>query len=1155
MTLDQLDELAASAGGKDATARYNPDGDIEITTWSETPPARAEAEPHAPAERPAVAGTRDERLSMPPGNLGDEPTVPDGAPVLESIADGSAVEVAAAGLPRDINSAAADEPTMPDGVPVLDRSGGVLVDKPAVPARPGATTADGTLARAGDVPGDTPAIVGDFLDRAGTLPHERAALLARIRENNLAKREALDSFARRAADITSRWDDISQLAVKAETSANELSDSFALYREKLAAKTPPGVDDKYLLRMTPEQVRGVFHDDPDLMRALDEYLRLREANARIQEPYHQAVSKRVGQMQELLDDLAAEHGLPRVKVEAGDDLKMGSVNGSYHDGKLTLRESDFLSNKNPLTFMEAAYHEFVHNQQDSLIVRSIVDDVERDIRRPVKAEDVDRVQSLNAKLKQTGNLSAAEKQELADLGMAIQDVRQLYRDRAGSDISDDRLRAVLTARGGKPLTPEERLRATDLARAWKESAPAGEALATAVDDLKVITGELRKLDQPSGAFRLIERLSEDNGTLGRHLFSSDAPPAEVASLVDAYRRCKAADSSSWPAEEARSVLRRLLEGREDSLVHLKRQLYQRYLSGFHEQEAWIIGGTMRAQASDKGITGQAVVAHSQEGTNPGFKTATAPRERLGGADENSVSGTPAPVGRILSIDESPVVSARQSSDGQMLRHSEPVAPDGGARSFTGEGEAPGHCSNVELRITGREDLRVQVLDKLAKMSGDHALSGQFPPPTSAELAQMQQSLAAELRVDVPVVGLDGTPTNLLDKLDKLVEMEELGAGQRTRILNILAEVRTALKRIDDALPDGSPAKGYQDVNWKHTRAEVDRVIDAAIKHGLDAHEMENAIIASIFSDSAKFPKTPNTPGNFLVHNIDGARAAAEVLPRYFDMSAPHNMQRLEHIYNAVREHQIGPPEFMASMTGNSIKGVLGPSISKEQSAAIESICKKIARPMAVPHVTDSNGVSRIAFTDAESELLRKVGIEDWYVPNPESPWYGASRAVIDGDSLINYASPDGWGKIAAIRGPETAPWFEDATIFDSLASARKSYDDAVSVVSPQARPLAESGLERTTRAVEKVKSDMQRWFKELEAEARAAGRDPAGVVPRNADGSIAFWDAPLKYPGKSALSPLEQAQFAFAKRIRQEMVRRLREMQGVFDREPLSIDW
>ncbi len=96
-----------------------------------------------------------------------------------------------------------------------------------------------------------------------------------------------------------------------------------------------------------------------------------------------------------------------------------------------------------------------------------------------------------------------------------------------------------------------------------------------------------------------------------------------------------------------------------------------------------------------------------------------------------------------------------------------------------------------------------------------------------------------------------------------------------------------------------------------------------MKNKLSPHEIENAIIASMFSDSVKFPKVPGENGKFRVHNIDGARAAAEVLPRYFDLSAPHNMERLEHIYRAIREHQISPPEFMASITKMSLTGALG----------------------------------------------------------------------------------------------------------------------------------------------------------------------------------------------------------------------------------------
>ncbi|HEY9871775.1 MAG TPA: hypothetical protein V6D08_21655, partial [Candidatus Obscuribacterales bacterium] len=179
-------------------------------------------------------------------------------------------------------------------------------------------------------------------------------------------------------------------------------------------------------------------------------------------------------------------------------------------------------------------------------------------------------------------------------------------------------------------------------------------------------------------------------------------------------------------------------------------------------------------------------------------------------------------------------------------------------------------------------------------------------------------------------------------------------------------------------------------------------------------------------------------------------------------------------------------------------------------------------------------------TEAESALLKQIGVEDWFVPNEKSPWFKTSQAVINGDSLINYASPDGWAKIAAIRGPGKEPWFQDKTVFDSLESTRTSYNDAYSVLGEEAKPLATAGLERTQKAIDRVKGEMEQWFRELERQGTE--------IPRTKEGKIAFWDAPLKYPTRDEpLNADEQKQFEFAKRIREEVVRRLRVEQGVFD--------
>src|SRR5262249_41388095 len=431
--------------------------------------------------------------------------------------------------------------------------------------------------------------------------------------------------------------------------------------------------------------------------------------------------------------------------------------------------------------------------------------------------------------------------------------------------------------------------------------------------------------------------------------------------------------------------------------------------------------------------------------------------------------------------------------------------------------------------------------RLDQLSNNHELADKFPAPSAEKMKELRAELDKELSSEVPVMGDDGKPTNLFDKL---MRSNKLDADQKTRILDALAEVKDAYYRIEAGVPADADAKGYQDVNWKHTRAEVDQVLDSAGKMGLSPVETENALFASIFSDSVKFAKgDPNNKPNFLIHNVDGAKAAAEVLPRYF----PGNLERIESIVHAVLEHQVAPPEFMSGIARLALEGRLGKTkdnpLPAEQQAVVDSIVEKIKKPMESPHVTDSDGASRIAFTEAERGLLKQIGVEEWFMPNVNNAWNKTSQAVINGDSLINYASPDGWAKIAAIRGPGKEPWFWDKTVFDSLESTQKSYDDAYSMLSEETKPLAEAGLKRTRGAIDRVKGEMELWFKELEG----GGFE----IPRTPDGKIAFWDARLKYAAKDQpLNELEQRQFEFAKQIREEVVRRLRAQQGVFESSP-----
>jgi len=461
----------------------------------------------------------------------------------------------------------------------------------------------------------------------------------------------------------------------------------------------------------------------------------------------------------------------------------------------------------------------------------------------------------------------------------------------------------------------------------------------------------------------------------------------------------------------------------------------------------------------------------------------------------------------------------------------------------------------------------------------------------------ESGLLGKLREDLKEVPARTEDGRTVDVYQKIMMQPDsvLRQGQKARIIDILSEVHRSLYKIDDALPANHPNKGYQQVNWKHTRGEVDQVLDAAIKarkssgEKLTAEEIEDAMIASIYSDSVK------TPQNFIRHNIDAAAAAKELLPKYFDPAKPGNAERIEGIVEAIKEHQIGPPAFMKIMTElairNSIKTSIqqplvkapGETVPPSETLIVQSLFQKIDKPAehAVKgKITLSSdeaallarvGVERwkvedaleitkagdkvakpfesvspekpgvIDFSQTQHKFLDLAGLKEWHVPNKNTPWYELSRRVIDGDSLINYASPDGWAKYAKIRGPGT--FFQDKTVWDSLASVKASYNDALTVMSADVKPLAEAGLARTEAAVARVTPEIQLW---IDATKQSYGYGPAEKV--------SFWDKdaePLRYPEpKQVLEARDVLRLDFARKIGDQMEIRLRAQQNNYSLTP-----
>ncbi|HEY4221183.1 MAG TPA: hypothetical protein VGO62_07565 [Myxococcota bacterium] len=371
--------------------------------------------------------------------------------------------------------------------------------------------------------------------------------------------------------------------------------------------------------------------------------------------------------------------------------------------------------------------------------------------------------------------------------------------------------------------------------------------------------------------------------------------------------------------------------------------------------------------------------------------------------------------------------------------------------------------------------------------------------SSGERVAARTKLVAEL-ADVRVKQ-GGERVSLLHKLKT--------AGLPTeRILDVMAQVQTGYDRVHEATQHTPPR--YQQTNWLHTRLELDRILDVVARAQLSPHEAETAVLASLLSDAVK------APSNFLVHNVHGAQAALLVLSR---LVPPPSSELIEDVVKATLEHQIGPPGFMGNVAmKNALKG------AGVDDAIISSIVTKVSNPLEPAHLTADR--AQIAFSPAEHEALARVGVPAWTVPHEGSRHYRAARAVIDADSLVNYACPDGWAKLAELHGPDQPPFLQEPLLRDSLlsekpqhASAIKSFRDARSVVSEGSRPLYERGLLRTQLAIERVDADLRNW----------------ASVQHDAPAGLPYLERGLDYS-----KPLE---VEFARRLRNEGVRLLRQYE------------
>ena len=367
---------------------------------------------------------------------------------------------------------------------------------------------------------------------------------------------------------------------------------------------------------------------------------------------------------------------------------------------------------------------------------------------------------------------------------------------------------------------------------------------------------------------------------------------------------------------------------------------------------------------------------------------------------------------------------------------------------------------------------------LNELTGNKRWQELFPEPE--DIDALKAELIGDLK-SVPVVAEDGEATNVFEKINSDSYMSKT---DKELVWSCMAMVRQMFWQREKEHADG-----YQwNMNWMHTRAEIDQVYEACKLLNLSGRGTRDALIASIFSDSVK------SRGNFIIHNVHGAQAAALVLSYFMDLSKPTTRKSIERIARATKEHQIAPPEFMATIVGIMLHHKCKlPNFNPDSSdlpqngnaKLVRSIFDKISDPFNLEHLNEDKTL--IEFSEKERKLLKKIGVEDWYVPHPSNKNAKLAHAVIAGDHSINYNNPEGFAKIALLRGPDTESFFEDETIHHSLESAVRSFTDSFNVILPDVQRFALRGLRRTKLAVERVNAVMTELFNGITIGPREKG--------------------------------------------------------------------
>ena len=397
-------------------------------------------------------------------------------------------------------------------------------------------------------------------------------------------------------------------------------------------------------------------------------------------------------------------------------------------------------------------------------------------------------------------------------------------------------------------------------------------------------------------------------------------------------------------------------------------------------------------------------------------------------------------------------------------------------------------------------------------SKGNPIESEFPTYTKSEFDRVRPDLVDDLHSWKTIDG-----KNVGEEFDGLAKKLGMSETERNQILDGLQTVREHGARMVEIDPE-------QAINWKHTQREFGAAVDYAARNNFSKAETQDLLLSAMFSDGLK------TKFNFTTHNVDGATAFEHFAKTHLaDMPA----ERILGIRQAILEHQVAPPEFMAMIYGGAIQGSIkaeNRAMTDAETSAFNSLKAKISNPFALgpeglidvpggPH-----GAKAVNLTPDEQALLQRTGLDYWYVPNEGNSWNKFSRGLIDADGIDNYAGPGGLSKIIGLRGPGKAVFFQDRHVLygnpenpsqissvDSWKQSQRDFLGApekgkLGVATEQTRAYVQQQSARMQGDIESAQSRVSQWINSAE------GRSQLGFPAEGAIDKVPGWTGTKENP-------------------------------------------